>query len=265
MRARLYLPDCPPGTVTLSDDQGHYLSRVLRLKPGDPLVVFDGRGQEASATVSQTTPPVTLSVGAFMAIDRESPQYIVVLQALCTGDKMDWVVQKSTELGAAEVWPIQTQRSLVRLDGPRAEKRRDHWQKVAEAAAAQCGRNRVPIIAPVLAFSEAITKAAGLLQQSTAPSATTSAATTGTTETAGTTTATTAWLLDPFATESLSEAPLNGRLLIAIGPEAGFTDAEESEARRLGFTGVRCGPRILRTETAAAAVLAAVATRIGEF
>lgn len=245
MRARLYLPDCLPGTVALSDDQGHYLSRVLRLAPGDPLVVFDGKGQEASAAVSSVAPRVTLSVGTFTPIDRESPQRIVVMQALCTGDKMDWVVQKSTELGAAEVWPLQTARSLVRLDGARAEKRRDHWQKVAEAAAAQCGRNRVPTIAAVRSFTEALACAKHYLSETAAP--------------------TKAWLLDPFAEESLSNAPLASRLLLAIGPEAGFTDEEESEARRTGFMGVRSGPRILRTETAAAAVLAAVATRIGEF
>ena len=245
MRARLYLPDCLPGTVVLSDDQGHHLCRVLRLAPGDPLVVFDGKGQEAPATVSHAAPRVTLSVGAFTPIDRESPQRIVVMQALCTGDKMDWVVQKATELGAAAVWPIQTQRSLVRLDGPRAVKRRDHWQKVAEAAAAQCGRNRVPTIAPLQSFVEALARAKESLHDPTVP--------------------TQAWLLDPFAEESLSNAPLARQLLIAIGPEAGFTDEEESQARRTGFTGVRSGPRILRTETAAAAVLAAVATRIGEF
>jgi len=245
MRARLYLPDCLPGTVALSDDQGHYLCRVLRLAAGDPLVVFDGKGQEAPASVSSVAPRVTLSVGAFTPIDRESPQRMVVMQALCTGDKMDWVVQKSTELGAAEVWPIQTQRSLVRLDGPRAQKRRDHWQKVAEAAAAQCGRNQVPTIAPLQSFTEALAHAEQTLNDPTVP--------------------TKAWLLDPFAEESLSNAPLANRLLIAIGPEAGFTDEEESQARRTGFAGVRSGPRILRTETAAAAVLAAVATRIGEF
>ena len=245
MRARLYLPDCPPGTVALSDDQGHYLCRVLRLAPGDALVVFDGKGQEAPATVSQTSARVTLSVGAFTPIDRESPQRILVLQALCTGDKMDWVVQKSTELGAAEVWPVQTQRGLVRLDGPRGQKRRDHWQKVAEAAAAQCGRNRVPTIAPLQSFAQALSRAGECLKETTVPSA--------------------AWLLDPFAAQSLSSAPLATRLLVAIGPEAGFTDEEESQARRTGFTGVRSGPRVLRTETAAAAVLAAVATRIGEF
>ncbi len=227
--------------MRLSRDQSHYLARVLRLSEGDPLVVFDGRGQEATATVMASTSANTeIAIEGLCAVSRESSQKITVIQALCTGDKMDWVVQKATELGASEIWPVHTHRSLVRLDQSRADKRRDHWQRIAEAAAAQCGRNYIPEIAPVQVFEKAVPQARA--QELT-----------------------TAWLLDPFASETVSSAPLQGALTIAIGPEAGFTDQEEAIALGAGFVGVRCGPRILRTETAAATVIAAVATRLGEF
>lgn len=278
MIPRLYLPDCTtsqtpnsqPTTVRLSREQGHYLMRVLRLSAGDRLTVFDGQGREAPATVASTRPAGTeLHLGPFEAMSRESPLAIVVMQALCTGDKMDWVVQKVTELGAAAIWPVQTQRSLVRLDPDRAEKRREHWQRIAEAAAAQSGRNRVPLIAPVRSFADAVREAspqdsvqADFGRPNPIPLRNTAEG-----ESSDTRRTSVCWLLDPSASASVSVAPLpsDHRLVIAIGPEAGLTDAEAALARQAGFMGVRCGPRVLRTETAAAAVLAAVATRLGEF
>lgn len=265
MTPRLFLPECAhsdPTTVALSPDQSHYLLRVLRLATGDALTVFDGQGREALATVAHTQAAQTaLHLGPFAAVSRESPIAITVIQALCAGDKMDWVVQKATELGAAVVWPVQAQRSLVRLDPVRAEKRRDHWQRIAEAAAAQSGRNHVPQIASVQSWQEALqtwqVSARRAEPQTQAQHATPPR----------TTHAATGWLLDPGAAASVSSAPLaaDGQLTIAIGPEAGFTDPEAALAQKAGFVSVRCGPRVLRTETAAAAVLAAVATRIGEF
>jgi 16S rRNA (uracil1498-N3)-methyltransferase len=274
MIPRLYLPECANrwniddqhSTVCLSREQSHYLMRVLRLSAGDSLTVFDGQGREAPATVASTSPTGTeLHLGPFEAIRRESPLEIVVIQALCTGEKMDWVVQKAIELGAAAIWPTETQRSLVRLDAPRALKRRDHWQRIAEAAAAQSGRNHVPQIAPVRSWEQALAAwRDGARPAEPQPKAHTTHPETSPLRTAHTDTA---WLLDPGAETSVSSAPLptDGPLTIAIGPEAGFTDTESALARQAGFTSVRFGPRILRTETAAAAVLAAVATRLGEF
>lgn len=282
MLARLFLPGCAnnqPTTVRLSRDQSHYLSRVLRLSAGDRLIVFDGQGREAPATVAAARGSATeLMLGPFACIDRESPLAITVIQALCTGEKMDWVVQKATELGAAALWPVQTQRSLVRLEPGRAEKRREHWQRIAEAAAAQSGRNRVPLVAPVQTLADAVRelghdaspkaspKASAWADSATPnPSPLSSSAMVGPSDQYPR--ATVCWLLDPGASASVSAAPLpaNAPLVIAIGPEAGFTETEEALARQAGFIGVRCGPRVLRTETAAAAVLAAVATRLGEF
>jgi 16S rRNA (uracil1498-N3)-methyltransferase len=278
MIPRLYLPDCaniqapdgPTATVRLSREQDHYLMRVLRLSAGDRLTVFDGQGREAPARVASTSPAGTeLHLGHFQATSRESPLSIVVLQALCTGDKMDWVVEKATELGAAEIWPVQTQRSLVRLDASRALKRQDHWQRIAEAAAAQSGRNQVPLVAPVRSWEQALVKQKEAWQGSLQPSepqAKAQSAHPDTTPLRGSR-IDAAWLLDPGAATSVSSAslPTDGQLAIAIGPEAGFTENEIALAVQTGFTGVRCGPRVLRTETAAAAVLAAVATRLGEF
>lgn len=273
MLARLFLPDSAnsqPTTVRLSREQSHYLSRVLRLSAGDGLIVFDGQGREACATVAAARGSATeLVLGPFARVDRESPIAITVIQALCTGEKMDWVVQKATELGAAAIWPVQTQRCLVRLDPGRAEKRGEHWQRIAEAAAAQSGRNRVPLIAPVRSFADAVREAS--LQDSVlADSGRTNPIVlrdTAEGESCDTQRTSVCWLLDPSASASVTAAPLSSdrRLVIAIGPEAGFTEAEAALARQAGFLGVRCGPRVLRTETAAATVLAAVATRLGEF
>lgn len=154
---------------------------------------------------------------------------------------MDWVVQKATELGAAKITPISAQRSVLRLEGPRAEKRLAHWRAIAQASSGQCGRNRVPEVAQVQTLDQAIAS----WQQTPEPK--------------------TGWLLDPFAGQSLSNAELTGPLAFMIGPEAGWSDSEEAQARAAGFQGIRCGPRILRTETAAAVVLSAVALRLGEF
>jgi 16S rRNA (uracil1498-N3)-methyltransferase len=242
MTPRLYLPELQAGRIRLGKEQSHHLVRVLRLASGAFVVGFNGQGQEASmqllaadaqACLVEAEPPQT--------INRESPLRTVVLQALCTGDKMDWVVQKSSELGASEIWPIQAERSVLRLTGSRAATRLEHWRKIAESAASQCGRNRLPRLAPIRTLQEAVLQFEAEPQPKSA------------------------WLLDPFADQSLSSAAIRPYMGILIGPEAGFSDEEEALARAHGFEGVRSGPRILRTETAAAAVLASLACRCGEF
>ncbi len=242
MTPRLYLPELQAGRITLDKEQSHYLVRVLRLPSGALVVGFNGQGQEASMQLLVADAQTCLvEAEQPQTINRESPLHTVVLQALCTGDKMDWVVQKSSELGASEIWPIQAERSVLRLTGSRAATRLEHWRKVAESAASQCGRNRLPKLEPIKTFQEAV------LQFEARPQAKS------------------AWLLDPFAAQSLSSASLSPNMGILIGPEAGFSDEEETLARAHGFEGVRSGPRILRTETAAAAVLASLAYRCGEF
>lgn len=242
MRPRILFSGLREGEFPLDEDNSHHLAKVLRLKAGDPLVIFDGQGREGQAVmVGVDRGAATVRVEAIETIMRESPLRITVVQALCTGDKMDWVVQKSTELGAARIVPLAAARSVLKLDAVRAAKRREHWSAIAQAASAQCGRTVVPDITPVMSFAEVISD--WKLQEG---------------HKAG-------WLLDPFARQRLSDAPMHDAVTLMIGPEAGWTDEEEQLAKAAGFMGLRCGPRILRTETAAAVVLTAIAVKCGEF
>jgi 16S rRNA (uracil1498-N3)-methyltransferase len=242
MTSRIYLPSLQPGPNRLSKEQSHHLVRVLRQTAGADLIGFNGQGQEALMQLTVVDlQGCQVEAEALKTINRESPLNTVVIQALCTGDKMDWVVQKASELGATEVWPIAAERSILKLTGDRAESRLDHWRKIAEAAASQCGRNKLPRVSPISSLRDAV------LRFNEEPGEKSS------------------WLLDPFAEKTLSNASLSPRMAVLIGPEAGFSDDEEAFARANGFEGIRAGPRILRTETAAAAVLASLACRCGEF
>jgi 16S rRNA (uracil1498-N3)-methyltransferase len=242
MQPRILFSDLRAGEFALDKDNSHHVAKVLRAKVGDPLVIFDGQGREGQAMiVSADRAAVIVRVNAIEAITRESPLNITVVQALCTADKMDWVVQKSTELGATRIVPVAAARSMLKLDTDRAEKRREHWRLIAQAASAQCGRTVVPEIASVMSF-------AGIVSDWKARPG-----------------HKTGWLLDPFAGQSLSSAALRGPLTFMIGPEAGWADEEEQLAKAAGFVGLQCGPRILRTETAAAVVLTAIAMKCGEF
>jgi 16S rRNA (uracil1498-N3)-methyltransferase len=242
MRIRLLQPGLAPGPLCLDPDNGHHLIKVLRAQKGTVITLFDGLGLEAEAVVTDPSPKqCQVTVSDIGAISRESPMPCRLIQALCLGDKMDWVVEKATELGVQAISPVQAARSQLRLEGDRAEKRQLHWQRIAAAAAAQSGRNQVPTVHPILRLDAALAEFAAVATPQTG------------------------WLLDPSADQRLTDAPLVGNLTIAIGPEAGWTDDEEDLARSHGFQGIRCGPRILRTETAATAVLAAIAARTGEF
>ena len=247
MLPRILHPNLSPGLNQLSEEASHHLVRVLRATVGDTVVLFNGLGQEAQAVLTEAHPKQSICQAQTPeSINRESPARITVIQALCLADKMDWVVQKACELGADQLIPVRTARSQLKLDGDRAIKRQAHWQRIADAAAAQCGRNQVMTVSPIVSLESAFTQ-------------------TGSTPADPTPAETTKWLLDPFSKQSLSTAPLTHDITLAIGPEAGWSDEEETLAQQAGFRGVRCGPRILRTETAAAVVLTAIAVRLGEF
>lgn len=242
MQPRVLFQNLKLGPITLDAAASHHLASVLRVAHGDTVTLFDGQGQEGQAQITQADrQQVSVVVHSIDRIDRESPADICVVQSLCTGDKMDWVVQKSTELGAKRIVPLAAARSVLKLEPKRAEKRLEHWQAIATAASAQSGRTIVPTVSPVMRITDflATWKANGPDQ--------------------------TGLILDPFAQTKLSTVDLKGPITLLIGPEAGWTDDEETLARNAGFLGVQSGPRILRTETAAAAVLAALALRIGEF
>lgn len=240
---RIYFPDEIPahGVCEIRDEHAHYLTRVLRVQPGHAIVLFDGRGGEHQAIVAAVTKQaVQLNVGDRVEIDRESPLVIHVAQGISSGERMDYTVQKAVELGVARIQPLSTERSVVHLDAQRAAKRVAHWQSVAVAACAQCGRNRVPEVAPVMSYRTWL----GSLREDTAARL----------------------LLSPLAPRRLHDlARPTGRVWLLCGPEGGLAPAEHSDAEQAGFTGVRLGPRVLRTETAALAALAALQTLWGDF
>ncbi|MGA0882638.1 MAG: 16S rRNA (uracil(1498)-N(3))-methyltransferase [Burkholderiaceae bacterium] len=242
MIPRVHWPLATAGLNVLGPEASHHLIRVLRLSAGDAVALFNGQGLEAQGRILNAhAQACQVVLEPLVAVQRESPIRTVVIQSLCLADKMDWVVQKATELGAAEIWPVQAARSQLQLSGERATKRQAHWQRVVESAAAQCGRNHTPVVHPVTDLNAALnafTDAGGEK---------------------------TGWLLDPFGPASVSQAALKPQVWVAIGPEAGWTDQEEREARASGFQGLRLGPRVLRTETVASAILSVIAVRALEF
>jgi 16S rRNA (uracil1498-N3)-methyltransferase len=236
---RLYVPRLVPGGLLVAGADHHYLAHVLRVRPGDEVVVFDGRGGSARARVDAVTADaVSLAVGD---IERTpAPRVdLALLVALLKGEKMDLVVQKATELGAARIVPLRAERSVVKLEPSRAGARIARWQKIANEAARQCGRADAPAIAAPAAPAEAFAAASGFRvafhERAVTP-----------------------------LRRVLPEAPPE-RVAIAIGPEGGFTDAEIDSAAAAGFAVCGLGPRVLRAETAAIAALAAVAFSVGDF
>lgn len=225
--------------LDLPEAAAHHAARVLRLRAGDAVVLFDGRGGEYAASIAAIGKhDVTVAIGEHHAIERESPIAVTLAQAISSGERMDLTVQKAVELGVARIVPVESERCVVRLKGERAEKRAAHWRQIAIGACEQCGRNRVPEIGPV------VTLHAWLAATSNAQR----------------------WLLAPEATKPLREMPRPERPVeILVGPEGGLTDAEIAAATRAGFEPVRLGPRVLRTETAAPALLAAMQALWGDF
>ncbi len=243
MRAtRVYIPDtlAPGALVTLPRQTSEHVTRVLRLDVGASLVAFDGSGAEFAAELTAVPKAgAQLRVGASRGVQADMPVALTLLQSLVRGEKMDWIVQKATELGVSRIVPVAVERSVVRLDAAQAEKRREHWLGIAISACEQCGRNRLPIIdAPTpLARALADTAAAELRLA-----------------------------FDAASRLSLSQALTATRNSVAllVGPEGGLTDNELQSATRAGFQAVQFGPRILRTETCAVAALAVIQNRIGD-
>lgn len=226
--------------VTLPPAAAHHALRVLRLRQGDELVLFDGLGGEYPGTVVETAPTLRLALADWCEVEREAPLLMTLAQALPSGDKMDWVVQKAVELGVHKIQPLQSKRSVVRLTGERAEKRRAHWQQVAIAACEQSGRNRLPTIDAVLDLPHYLAQPPDQNELRL--------------------------LLSPQQSVCLSNIPRPvSRLTLLIGPEGGFADEEEAAALAVGFQPVTLGPRVLRTETAGLAAMAAALAMWGDF
>jgi 16S rRNA (uracil1498-N3)-methyltransferase len=217
----------------------HHLAHVLRVRAGDTLTLFDGRGREAEARVVRLWDgELLVQVGEVRQTARP-PVALALVVALLKGEKMDWVVQKATELGVARVVPVATAHGVVKLDAERAAGRHARWSRIAEEAARQCARADVPVIAEVSSLEAALAAAAGwrvLLHE-------------------GEGTASLRALLPPVAPPEVT---------VAVGPEGGFAPDEVARARDAGFVIAGLGRRILRAETAAVAALAILGFAVGD-
>jgi 16S rRNA (uracil1498-N3)-methyltransferase len=215
---------------------------ALRLQLGDPLTLFSGDGFESAAVLTGIGKRgVTAAVRERRAIDRESPLEVRLAQGVCAGDRMDLVLQKATELGVAAIQPVVTARSVVRLSTERQERRESHWQNVVIAACEQCGRNRVPRVAPSLGFGQFFGELPG------APAE-----------------AGTRVLLAPDGEATVRSLMPRAPVTVLIGPEGGLAPEEREIAVAAGFVTMRFGPRVLRTETAPLAALAAMQALYGD-
>ena len=223
--------------------------QVLRLQPGADITLFDGggpllRGGEWTATVLHMgRTNVRVRVGAHQAIEREGARAIHLLAGTTAGERMDWLVEKATELGMASLTPLATERSMVRLQGERAAKKQAHWQAVAVAACEQCGRNRVPHIHPLASLAQALAPAsAAAVATGVAPLRLVLSLAPGSV---------------PLRSVLAQAAP-EAALQFLSGPEGGLSAQEEQQALAQGFVPVSLGPRVLRAETAPLAALAAL-------
>jgi 16S rRNA (uracil1498-N3)-methyltransferase len=213
--------------------------QVLRLQPGDVITLFNGEGGEFDATVTRMgRSDVDVEVGAHHAVEREAARAVHLLAGITANDRMDWLVEKATELGVASITPLVAERSVLKLKGERADKKLVHWQGVAVAAAEQCGRNRVPKVHAAVTLAEWVKKAPPGER----------------------------WVLSlSEGTQALAQMQGQGTGLsmtpvtVLSGPEGGLSPTEEAAALAAGFAPVTLGPRVLRAETAPLAVLACCA------
>ena len=232
------LPLAPNSLAELPSAAAHHALRVLRLSVGDAVTLFNGEGGEYPGRIAEAGRGVRVQLGAWIDIERESPLELVLAQALPSGDKMDFVVQKAVELGVARIQPLIASRSVVKLAGERAARRVEHWCQVAISACEQCGRNRLPVIAPILDLRQWLGQLAQDNQMQRL-------------------------LLSPQGGRR-PRALAGNRFLLLVGPEGGLDMEEAAAARLAGFADLSLGPRILRTETAGPAALAALGACCGD-
>lgn len=246
MSARLFVEPArmADDVVVVTDEDHRYLTRVLRLGVGETVVLFDGKSVEATARITRVGPrAMELHVEERRAAMADDRPEVTLVQALAKGDKLDFVVQKATELGMARFVPVTTERAVQRLDAnaARALQRKARWQKIAREAARQSGRLDVPEVEGVMTLTSALHSSP-------------------------------ATALKLFLWEGARQTSLRAQLpaerprqiVVVVGPEGGFTPAEAEEARAAGFTAIGLGPRVLRTETAALVVLSILGFVVGD-
>jgi len=226
--------------INLGADQARYIGKVLRQRPGDTLTLFDGAGGEWRAIITSIAKSsVVVKIDECLHINVESSLSIHLLQCVSRGERMDFVVQKATELGVSRITPVVSEFSVVKFDKSRAEKRRLHWSRIAVSACEQCGRNKLPQIDPPLPLRDWFGENLAATGQKL--------------------------VLTPGASTGLAAvAPTDDKLTILIGPEGGLSDTEYENAAAAGFKATGLGPRVLRTETAAISAIAALQALYGD-
>jgi 16S rRNA (uracil1498-N3)-methyltransferase len=224
-------------SIVLPDAVAHHAQHSLRLRDGAAITLFDGRGGEYGARLVAGR-HASAEIVAFDSIERESPLAVTLIQSLASSEKIDWVVEKATELGAARIVLVSAERSVARLDAKRFERKLTRWREVAVAACCQCGRNRVPRVIDMSTPAEAFELARDCEAR---------------------------LLLAPGAVTALAAHADARPVAVAVGPEGGFSDHETALAERAGFVAVSLGPRVLRTETAGPAAVAALQAIAGDF
>ena len=225
--------------MVLEDEANHYVRNVLRLKKGFRLTLFDGEGTECPAVIEAFGRDETrLRLGHPQKVDRESPLRIHLVLGISRGERMDLAIQKAVELGVNRITPLLSEYCVVRLDAEKREVRLQHWARVIQSACEQSGRNQLPIIDAPIAMDGWISREAPLKQ---------------------------GIFLDPRGEKNLSDLPGEiDDLMLMIGPEGGFSEAEREMALEAGAIAIRLGPRVLRTETAVIAAIASVQSLLGD-
>ncbi len=243
---RLYInaPLAIDREVALEGQAFRHLAKVLRAQPGQDVVLFNGEGGEYHGKLLDVEKRMaTVRLDRFDPVERETRVSLELVQGVSRNERMDYTIQKAVELGIARIQPVLTRRSVVRLDGARAAKRQEHWQGVIASACEQCGRNSLPQLLPVLTFGEYIEQ--GRKQGHASVQR---------------------LILDPEGDAGIRDiGQPEGGVQLLVGPEGGLDDSEVAAAVAAGFTRLRLGRRVLRTETAALVAAAALFTNWGEF
>lgn len=238
---RFYLDQAlaPGARFGLPPGPARHAARALRLAPGDTVTLFNGRGGEYAARIERIhKDEVAVAVTGHIDVERESCLRVMLAQGISSGERMDYTLQKAVELGVSAIQPIAARRSIVKLAGERSERRVAHWQGVVASACEQCGRNQVPVVAPPLSLADWL----------------------------GTRPGSRLLYLSPLAEARLADLPAPAGVdCLVAGPEGGFEADEIAMLAAAGAIPVRLGPRVLRTETAALAALAAMQTLWGDF
>ncbi|MBD9354648.1 16S rRNA (uracil(1498)-N(3))-methyltransferase [Methylomonas albis] len=238
--SRLYVaaPLNVGGRIDLDDDAAHYVRSVLRLKPEQSIVLFNGQGGEYLGRFSEVSrKSVRVEIEQFVDRNVESPLTITLGLGISRGDRMDWAVQKAVELGVTQLTPLVTERCVIKFNDDKKQQRLQHWQHIAQHAAEQSGRTYCPALGEIANLTDWAAEQQGLRV-----------------------------FLDPYAEQSLADLkPENNSVTLLSGPEGGFSEQERQAAKAAGFVAVRMGARILRTETAVLSALTAVQTLWGDF